>query len=247
MCLRNSSLFAGLALILIVFAGCSSKKSNPAGPSNSINPFNPSILSLNTPDKALLLCGSQHPGEAYIYTGMAKKFDSLFGHLSPSGTSADSVIDGDSVVYTWTADQLNIKLIRQDTASTYEWGIFFNGGKSGINYTDWTYIMAEEAHDRSAGWMQSYEKDPGGTSYRWQWTKSGGQSTVYITWTEYAGPVEFKILLNSDNTGYAEYYTNNIISWKVDWTSSRPSCSGMWYEYVGGNMHSSGSWGYSGG
>ncbi|SYZ73786.1 exported hypothetical protein [Candidatus Zixiibacteriota bacterium] len=232
------------ALAIIILAGCSSKKSNPVGP-DSTNPFNPSVVSLNTPDKALLLCGANFTGEAYTYTTLAKKYDSLFSHLTPSGTPADSIVDGDSVVYTWTADQLGIKLIRRDTASAYGWRIIFNGNRSGIDYTDWTYIEAGEKHDKSIGAMQLTENLVGAPNYHWGWTLIGGQTNVLINWYVGVNHMEVKISLSSDKTGYLECYVNDAIDWKVDWGSGRPSCSGMWYDYTEGHVTSSGSWGYS--
>ncbi|HVP07514.1 MAG TPA: hypothetical protein VMS71_06695 [Candidatus Acidoferrum sp.] len=235
-----------LALVISNMVDCSSKSSAPTQPPQTTTGADPSILTLNTPDKALLFCGEEYPAKACAYTTLVKKHDSLFNHLSPTGTPADSVIAGDSAIYTWTSGQLTAKLVRYDTSSTYSWRVVFDGNRYGIDYADWTYIEATEKRDRSVGWMRTIEKDVNGTDYRWDWTTSNNQVTVNIAHISDSGMVTVKMLLNADKTGYIEYYVSDVIRWKVDWENSRPSCGGLWYLYRNGVMVSSGSWGYSG-
>lgn len=233
-----------LAASFMAVIGCSKNKNdNPTGPDNSLSlPF---PLTLNAPAQGMLYSGDTLAGSASNLLAMAKEYNSLF---NPPANATDTTFGAsgfDTTISTWRVNQLTMKLIFSQQLEVNTWSIIYNGTDAGHTYVNWNFADAEQSIDGSNGWMNKYLDSTTDIENRWEWLVENGKPVMNIYWVDQQDSVKFKAVLNSGTNGYAEYYLNNIIKWKVDWNGTNSSVSGMWYIYVNGNFSRSGSWAFS--
>ncbi len=224
--------------------GCSkNKNNNPTGPNNSL--VLPYPLTLGAPAQGMLYSGDTLAGSASNMLTLAKGYNTFF---NPPANATDTTFSADGIdttITTWQSNQLILQMIFSQQLEVNAWSIIFSGTNSGETYVNWHFADAEQSKDGANGWMNQYLDNTTGIVNRWEWRTESGKPVMYINWAEQQDSVKFKAVINSGTNGYAEYYLNNIIKWKVDWNGTNSSVNGMWYIYVNGNFSRSGSWAFS--
>lgn len=155
-----------------------------------------------------------------------------------------SMMVGDTVIWTWHPyPTLQATMTWWESDTAYHWTLNWTGyaeiNGEELAFNDYELLEAMETKDGMLGfWFVNdieYSPDP---IFQWEW-QIDGSGNFHLT----AGiPDEWYIELsiNSDDTGTVSYYEDDTLKLQADWYDDG---SGQWWEYAGGSVVDSGSWG----
>ncbi len=231
--MKRKILSIAIILILTFFlSSCSKDDDNPVTPEEKPSPEQPATPQVQLPP-SVSNSNDPHAARAVSFVAMANSFSQYSAFFTPPEGSLAKTADDGNWDYTWTDGTLVITLHYRENGEGYSWEVVLNGTEpsSGVVYTDWTMMEAQQNSDGSSGSMTVYEDNTTNPEFEYTWTNDGsGHITFeYISFGDYGSKVS--ITSNPDNSGSMEYceYVNGqyVMTFKLIWTSN----GGEWWEY----------------
>jgi hypothetical protein len=146
------------------------------------------------------------------------------------------------VVYSWSDGQGNhVAYQVRDESDKYVFELFYKG----VDDAGWyRYLYAQEAKDRSAGYMRLYDvwgvsSDSRGTELMsWDWARKGDQFTLDFSSAE--GEMKVTLVINTKTkAGSAVYYESSNKLFEMEWDALG---KGSWKSYDAGELVDQGTW-----
>jgi hypothetical protein len=194
---------------------------------------------------------------AEMATGWVMLANSMSANLSlfqaPSGAAKStelivpvngrSAAGGSAVVYTWSDPNYgSIAYQIRDASTKFTFELFFKGTTD----TGWyRYIYAEEAKDKSAGYMLLLDawglmsSDRNEVMMRWDWTRSGDNFTFKMS--DFDSGFNFLVTVNQKTkVGSVVYFEGTEKIYEINWDAQG---KGTWKVYESSQVVDEGSWG----
>jgi hypothetical protein len=146
------------------------------------------------------------------------------------------------VVYTWSDGQGNSVAYQvRDESDKYIFELFYKGQDDSGWYR---YLYAQEAKDRSAGYMRLYDvwgvygDNREAELLRWDWTRKGDQFTLRLS--EEQGLIEVVLVVNTKTrAGSVTYFESSNKLFEMTWDAQG---KGSWKSYDAGELVDEGTW-----
>lgn len=152
------------------------------------------------------------------------------------------VSSSSGVVYTWSDPQYgSVAYQIRDEGDYYAFELFYKG----LDDAGWyRYLYAQEAKDRSAGYMRLYDAwgymsdSRDAEIMRWDWTRKGDVFT--FKFSEQESQIQVILVVNTKTkAGSVVYYESSSKLFEMDWDAQG---KGSWKQYESGVVVDEGTW-----
>ena len=144
--------------------------------------------------------------------------------------------------YNWTVNNLEVQLIIKEVSDQIEWQTIYNGTDGYLTYNNFVFIDGEGDKQGDNGAISINDPQTQMPVSVWNWATDNSDYYT-IDWSSYSeghNEGRIKVGSNPDKSGIVEYYTEQVVIWKAQWTSAG---SGSWWSFnTQGEQQETGTW-----